>query len=402
MTTFRNPLSHRMGLVSAPGTSSMRAKAGALRAQGIDVYNFAAGELFFDASEGMKRHAIEAVGSRRNRYTPPLGMPELRDILAERLSVQTGTAYSAAEVAVTCGAKQALFNTALVLLNPGDEVLIPGPYWETFPTQIALAGGVPVVIDTSATGYRPRLSDLSAALSERTRMIVLNTPNNPTGVVYDADLLRQIGAFASQHGLWVVFDECYGELVRPPQVHHSLVALCPELKAQTIVVNSFSKSHAVTGWRVGYAGGPAHVISAMHNLQGHTTSNPSTLSQWAAYGVMLDRDSAFVEQANVFLARQLGTAQALASDIRDVSFAPPEGAFYLYFNVAAKIGRHYQGSPVDSVDQLASILLSDAHSAVVPGSAFGDPHGFRISYALEERALESGLGRIRDVLNAIG
>lgn len=401
MTTFPRSLSQRMELVSAPGTSSMRAKANALRAQGVDIHNFAAGELFLDASEGMKRHAIDAVRNRRNRYTPPLGMPELREILAEHLSRRTGVAYSPAEVAVTCGAKQALFNTALVLLNPGDEVLIPAPYWETFPTQIQLAGGVPVIVDTSAHGYRPRIDDLRAALTGRTKMIVLNTPNNPTGVVYDETLLRQIGAFALLHGLWVVFDECYGDLVRAPHVHHSLIGLCPELKEQTIVVNSFSKSHAVTGWRVGYAGAPAHVIGAMHNLQGHTTSNPSTLAQWAAHGVMHDRDTSFVEQANAFLERQLRTALAITADIRDVSLAPPEGAFYLYFNVSNKLGRSYLGSGVDNIDQLATILLSEAHSAVVPGSAFGDPFGFRISYALEEAALETGLARIRDVLNAI-
>lgn len=401
MTTLTLPLSGRMEAVSAPGTSSMRAKANALRAQGIDIHNFAAGELFLDASEGMKRHAIHAVQNRRNRYTPPLGMPELRDLLAAQLTRHTGTAYSPAEVAVTCGAKQALFNTALVLLDPGDEVLIPAPYWETFPTQIQLAGGVPVIVDTRAHGYRPRLEDLRSALTPRTKMIVLNTPNNPTGVVYDEALLRQIGAFALQHGLWIVFDECYGELVRGAHVHHNLIRLCPALKAQTIVVNSFSKSHAVTGWRIGYAGAPAHVIDAMHNLQGHTTSNPSTLGQWAAHGVLHDRDTSFVEQANAFLDRQLATALTIAADIRDIRLAPPEGAFYLYFDVTRKLGRSYRGSRVDTIDELAALLLGEAHSAVVPGSAFGDPFGFRISYALEEAALASGLARIRDVLNAL-
>lgn len=401
MVEFDPALAQRMSLVAAPGTSSMRSKANALRAQGIEVFNFAAGELFLDASAGMKRHAVAAVNGRRNRYTPPLGMPELRERLAEHLALRTGVAYASAEMAVTCGAKQALFNTALLLLDPGDEVLIPSPYWETFPTQIQLAGGVPVIVDTTRSGYRPRLADLRAALTERTRMIVLNTPNNPTGVVYGEALLREIGGFARQHGLWVVFDECYGDLVRSPHTHRNLVALCPELKAQTIVVNSFSKSQAVTGWRVGYAAGPRHVIAAMHNLQGHTTSNPSTLSQYAAHGVLEDRDPSFLHEVNDFLERQLLTAKSIVSDIRDVTVAPAEGAFYLYFRAAGHIGREYRGRRVASIDELAELLLGEAHSAVVPGSAFGDPCGFRISYALEEQALEVGLAKIRDVLNAM-
>ncbi|ALV05181.1 pyridoxal phosphate-dependent aminotransferase [Roseateles depolymerans] len=401
MIEFSNALAERMRLVTAPGTSSMRSKANALRAQGIEVVNFAAGELFFDASEGMRRHAVAAVNGRRNRYTPPLGMPELRERLAEHLSLRLGVRYAPDEVAVTCGAKQALFNTALILLNPGDEVLIPAPYWETFPTQIQLAGGVPVIVDTTRSGFRPRVEDLHAALTDRTRMIVLNTPNNPTGVVYDESLLRDIGEFARRHGLWIVFDECYGELVREGHVHHNVVSLCPELKAQTIVVNSFSKSHAVTGWRVGYAAGPRQVIGAMHNLQGHTTSNPSTLSQYAAHGVMEDGDPSFLHTVNTFLEDQARIAREIVGEVRSISVAPAEGAFYLYLRVASRLGGRYGGRPIETIDALAELLLGEAHSAVVPGSAFGDPCGLRISYAVETSALTQGLLKIRDVLNAI-
>jgi aspartate aminotransferase len=344
---------------------------------------------------------MPSIQNKQNRYTPPLGMPELRIALARHLSQRAGSEYSPEEVGVTCGAKQALFNTALILLNPGDEVLIFAPYWETFPTQIQLAGGVPVIIDTSKSGYRPQLGDLQAALTGRTKMIVINTPNNPTGVVYDAALLRNIGTLAKQCGLWVVYDECYGELIREPYEHKNIVSLCPEIKEQTIIVNSFSKSHAVTGWRIGYAGGPKEVITAMHNLQGHTTSNPSTLSQCAAYGVLQDMDVSFLGIVNTFLERQLKMVLDIVADITDVTFAPPEGAFYLYLNVAKKINRKYRGNRVISIDHLAEILLCDARSAVVPGSAFGDPFGLRISYALDEQALVKGLSKIRDILNSI-
>ena len=401
MNDFSNALAQRMSLVTAPGTSSVRSKANALRAHGVEVHNFAAGELYVDADEAMKRHAIRAVEEGRNKYTPPLGMPELRERLAERLSQRIGLGYAPSEVAVTSGAKQALFNTALLLLNPGDEALIPSPYWETFPTQIRLAGGTPVPVDTSRTQFRPTVRGLEAARTERTRMLVVNTPNNPTGVVYDAVLLRDIGSWAGQHGLWVVFDECYGELVRPEHKHQNVVALCPELKEQAIVVNSFSKSHAVTGWRIGYVAAPQHVITGMHNLQGHTTSNPSTLSQWAAHGVLEEKDGQFLAAVNAFLQAQLELALSIASEIQDVDLAPAEGAFYLYFQVPRKIGGSYGHQTVGSVDQLAELLLTEAHSAVVPGSVFGDPFGFRITYSLEPQALEAGLVKIRDVLNAI-
>lgn len=398
---FSGALARRMQQVSAPGTSSMRIKANALRAQGVEVCNFAAGELSTDASSGMRRHAIAAVNSARNRYTPPLGMPELRESLAARVTRRTGCDYAASEIAVTSGAKQALFNAALLLLDPGDEVLVPAPYWETFPTQIRLAGGVPVAVDTSRDGFRPTLESLRAALTPRTKMIVINTPNNPTGVVYDDALLRVIAEFALAHGLWVIFDECYGDLVRAPFAHRNIVALCPALKPQTMVVNSFSKSHAVTGWRVGYVAGPKAVIAAMHNLQGHTTSNPSSLSQWAAHGVLQDDDGAFLAEVNAFLESQCRIAVDIARQMRGVTFAPPEGGFYLYFNVAGKLQGHYRGARIDTIDQLAELLLGEAHSAVVPGSAFGDPAGFRVSYALETAALETGLAAIRDVLDAI-
>lgn len=400
-TASRFSLSSRALGLSAPGTSSMRSKANALKERGVQVINFAAGELSFDACEDMRAGALEAIASALNRYTPPIGLPALREKLAQQVSQRTGVDFSASEVAVTAGAKQALYNACMVLLNPGDEVLVPTPYWETFPTQIRLAGATPVFVETRGSDYRLTLEALQGALTERTRMLVINTPNNPTGTVYQREQLLAIAQLAFDRGLWVMFDECYRGLVREPHQHHNILALFPPLKAQTVLIDSFSKSQAVTGWRVGYACAPAPVIAAMHNLQGHTTSNPCSLSQYAALNT-LDADSGhFAALVNPFLQRQLQAARSYLDRLPGISYAPPEGAFYLYLDVSSYLGGHYRGEPVQDVDQLAELLLSEAHIAVVPGSSCGDPNCVRISYAVEYEELIEGLGRFARFMSAV-
>ena len=229
-TASRFSLSKRALGLSAPGTSSMRSKANALKESGVKVINFAAGELSFDACQDMRTGAIEAIENARNRYTPPIGLPALREKLAQQVSQRTGVTFAANEVAVTAGAKQALYNACMVLLNPGDEVIVPTPYWETFPTQIRLAGATPVLVETRGDDYRLTLEAVQGGLSERTRMIVINTPNNPTGTVYQRQQLLAIAQLAFNQGLWVMFDECYRGLVREPHEHHNILSLFPALK----------------------------------------------------------------------------------------------------------------------------------------------------------------------------
>ncbi|CAM3519781.1 pyridoxal phosphate-dependent aminotransferase [Pseudomonas floridensis] len=379
----------------------MRSKANALKERGIDVINFAAGELSFDASHAMKTGVMEAVKSARNRYTPPIGMPSLREALAQEVSQRCGVAYSASEVAVTAGAKQALYNAAMVLLNPGDEVIVPRPYWETFPTQILLAGAIPVFVDTQADDYRLTFKAVEQALSPRTRMIVINTPNNPTGTVYQRDQLMQIAQLAFDHQVWVVFDECYRKLVRQPHEHHNIVSLFPALKAQTLLVDSFSKSQAVTGWRVGYVCAPVEVVSAMHNLQGHTTSNPSSLAQYAALNTLNAGSPDFTREVNTFLDQQLQAALICLGYVDGVTCAPAEGAFYLFINVARQLGGNYLGTTIQDVDHLAELLLTEAHIAVVPGSGCGAPECIRISYAVEREELIQGLTRLGQFMSEV-
>ncbi|PYC34687.1 pyridoxal phosphate-dependent aminotransferase [Pseudomonas protegens] len=400
-TASRFSLSKRALGLSAPGTSSMRSKANALKESGVKVINFAAGELSFDACQDMRTGAIEAIENARNRYTPPIGLPALREKLAQQVSQRTGVTFAANEVAVTAGAKQALYNACMVLLNPGDEVIVPTPYWETFPTQIRLAGATPVLVETRGDDYRLTLEAVQGALSERTRMIVINTPNNPTGTVYQRQQLLAIAQLAFNQGLWVMFDECYRGLVREPHEHHNILSLFPALKPQTVLIDSFSKSQAVTGWRIGYACAPAPVIAAMHNLQGHTTSNPSSLSQYAALNTLNADSSQFADQVNPFLQRQLHAACTYLDRLEGISYAPPEGAFYLYLDVSSRLGGYYRGEQVRDVEHLADLLLTEAHIAVVPGSGCGDPHCIRISYAVEYQELIEGLGRFSQFMSAI-
>lgn len=400
-SAIRLSLSDRALNLTAPGTSSMRSKANALKEKGIKVINFAAGELSFDACQDMKEGALEAINGARNRYTPPIGLPQLREQLAQHVSARCGVDYAANEVAVTAGAKQALYNAALVLLNPGDEVIVPMPYWETFPTQILLAGATPIFVDTKADDYRLTCKAIENALTPRTRMIVINTPNNPTGTVYQREQLAKIAQLAFDHKLWVVFDECYRKLVRQPHQHHNIVTLFPALKNQTILVDSFSKSQAVTGWRIGYACAPAEVIAAMHNLQGHTTSNPSSLAQYAALNMLKVDSPDFAQRINTFLDQQLQAACTCLGYVDGITCAPPEGAFYLFINVSRKLGCRYLGTTIRDVDHLAELLLSQAHIAVVPGSGCGDPQSIRISYAVEREELIEGLTRFSQFMSEV-
>lgn len=397
-----NGLSQRSARINAPGTSSMRSKANALRDAGIKVINFAAGELSCDAAPDMRNGAIAAVHEQWNRYTPPLGNPRLRQALASSVSQRLGVAYEADEIAVSSGAKQALFNTAMVLLNPGDEVIIPRPYWETFPTQVELAGAQPVFVDTKADNYTLRSTAVKAALSPRSKAIIINSPNNPTGVVYTDRELIAIGEMALEHKLWVIFDECYRCLLRNGEQHNNLVALLPELKACTVIIDSFSKSQAVTGWRLGYACAPSNVITAMHNLQAHTTSNPSSLAQYAALNA-LDGQGAqqFSSAINAQLDRQLATAIALLGKLDGIRFAPPQGAFYLYLDIAHLLGKRYQGQVLRDASHLCELLLTEARIALVPGCSNGDPQAVRLSYSVSPHDLEEGLGRFAAFVKAL-
>jgi aspartate aminotransferase len=394
-------LADRTKKLTPPGTSKIRELANELKRSGIDVINFAAGELDGSASDVIKDGARLAIKDGRNKYTPTMGMKALRESIAEEVSRRCGTPYLWEEVGITAGAKQALYNSAMVLLNPGDEVIIPKPYWVTFPAQVEIAGGKPVFVDTKQTNYHLHANTVESAVTSKTKAIIINSPNNPTGAVYESSELLKIAQLASERKIWIIFDECYSELVRTGHSHSNVVQLLGSVKDQVIIVNSFSKSHAITGWRIGYACGPKHVISAMENFQGHTTSNACSISQYAAEAALHGDDGQFIKHVNTILQERLSIAIAIVNSMSEITCAPAEGAFYLFLNVESRFGKSYKGRLVQDVDSLCEIILSEANVAVVSGSAFGDPSSVRVSYAIETNQVDEGLRRMKRLFEAI-
>lgn len=391
-------LAQRTKKIAPPGTSRMRTIANELKAQGLHVVNFAAGELDGDTSDTVKQGAREAIDAGKNIYTPTMGAPELRKQLGALVSQHTGVAYAHDEVGLTAGAKQALYNAAMVLLDPDDEVIIPNPYWVTFPTQVELAQARPVFIETREHGYQLKASQVEQAITPRTKALIINTPNNPSGAVYQSEELAKIAALALQHDFWIIFDECYASLVRAGQRHAHILAIEPRLKERIVLVNSFSKSHALTGWRLGYVAAPAPVMKAMENLQGHTTSNPSSVAQHAIAYALAREDGQFIARVNRTLDERLRRALAIVADMPAVRVAEPQGAFYLFLDVSAHLGKQLDGTVIADVDQFCEAALREARIAMVSGAAFGDPSSVRISYAIGTDDVVEGLQRLRDLL----
>jgi aspartate aminotransferase len=394
-------LAQRAKALQGSQTSGMRNRARKLRAAGVQVINFAAGELDQDTSPIIKDGARKAIDSGRTQYTDTLGIKELRERWAQKVSQKTGISYAMEEVGFTSGAKQALFNSVFVAFQPGDEVIIPAPYWVTFPEQVRLAGATPVFLPTAEHDFQIDIAALERLITPQTRGIILNTPHNPTGAVYSEDVLRGIARLAIQRNLTVIFDECYDELVYAPAKHLNIVNLVPEMKERTILIGSFSKTYCMAGWRAGFVAGPQPIIKAISNLQSHTASNPCNLVQYAALAAMEPANDAFVANVREQLHRQRETAMQLLNKIPTLSFVVPNGAFYLFPDVSTLLNKSYQGQRLENVDTLAEMLLEHAHIAVVPGSAFGSDRHVRISYAIPLADITTGLKSLDAFVRAL-
>jgi aspartate aminotransferase len=394
-------LAERAKTLQGSQTSGMRNRARKLKAAGIRVTNFAAGELDRDTSPIIKDGARQAIDSGRTQYTDTLGIKELREGWAQKVTTKTGVSYAVEEVGFTSGAKQALFNSIFVTFQPGDEVIIPAPYWVTFPEQVRLAGATPVFLSTFETNFQIDLALLERTITAQTRGIILNTPHNPTGAVYGEEVLKGISKLAIQHNLTVIFDECYDELVYTPAKHLNIVNLLPEMKDRTILIGSFSKTYCMAGWRAGFVAGPQAVIKAISNLQSHSASNPCNLVQYAALAALDPANDAFVANVREQLHRQRETAIQLLDEVPGLTFVVPHGAFYLFPDISALLNRSYQGQRIDNVDVLAEMLLEHAHIAVVPGSAFGADRHIRISYAIPLADIATGLKSLDAFVRAL-
>jgi len=397
-------LADRLKTLAPSSTLAVQAKAKELRAKGIDVISFGAGEPDFDTPQRIKDAAVEAMRRGQTKYTEVGGVPELRAAVCAKLRRDNGLDYEPADILVSVGAKHTLFNLVVALINPGDEVLVPSPYWVSYPEQARLVGGVPIEVETSeATGFDLDPDTLRAAVTPRTKLIVVNSPNNPTGAVFSPAALQAVGRLAVERNLWIVSDECYEALTFEGR-HVSVASLGPEVKARTIVVNTCSKAYAMTGWRIGYAAGNRALIKAMTDVQSQVTSNPSSVAQWAAVEALTGAQDEVAKMAGEFDRRRRLIIAGLNA-LPGVSCVMPKGAFYAFANVSGLFGRTWR-RPDGAVTLKSSVdvtgfLLEEARVAVVPGKDFGSDAHVRLSYATSDALISEGLARMGAALSRL-
>ena len=390
-------LADRLKTLAPSSTLAVQAKARELRRRGVDVISFGTGEPDFDTPERIKNAAIQAMRQGHTKYTEVGGVPELRAAVCHKFKRDNDLDYEPADILISCGAKHTLFNMVVALLNPGDEVLVPSPFWVSYPEQARLVGAVPVAVPTEErTGFDLEPDRLRAAVTPRTKAIILNSPNNPTGAVFSPAALAAVASLAVERKLIVVSDECYEALTFEGH-HQSIASFGPEIKALTLTINTCSKAYAMTGWRIGLAAGPRALIRAMTDVQSQVTSNPSSIAQWAAIEALVGPQDDVAKMAGEFDRRRRLIVQGLNA-LPGVSCGMPKGAFYAFANVSGLFGREWkspEGSKVlkGSLD-VTAFLLEEAKVAVVPGVDFGSDDHVRLTYATSQALISDGLARM--------
>ncbi len=392
-------ISTRVAAIAPSATLAVTNKAKALKAAGEPVVGFGAGEPDFPTPDYIVEAAVEACRDPKNhRYTPAGGLPELKDAIAVKTKRDSGYEVDPAQIVVTNGGKHAVFNAIAGVVDEGDEVLIPTPYWTTYPEPVALAGGVAVPVPTSIeSGFKASVEDLEAARTDRTKALIFVSPSNPSGGVYSREQIESIGRWAAEHGIWVLTDEIYEHLVYDDHEFHSIATVVPELADRCIVLNGVAKTYAMTGWRVGWLIAPPDMAKALTSLQSHQTSNVANVSQRAALAAVSGDLSAVHTMRDAFDRRRLAMHKML-SEMRGVECLAPEGAFYAFPSFEGLIGRSVGGERIESTLQLADLALENAKVAFVPGEAFGSPGYVRFSFALGDDDLGAGLQRLGDYL----
>ncbi len=379
-------------------TLAINAKAKALQKAGESVISFASGEPDFKAPAKVQNAAIEAIQNKPITYTATPGLPELRSAIKNHLKSDFALDYETQQILVTNGAKQALYNALQVLCEPGDEVIVFKPYWVSYIPLIKLAGAKPLIIKSDDT-YQPSLSALREAITKNTKAIILNSPNNPTGAVYDHDVLETIASLSVEHGIYLISDEIYAKLTFNA-THQSPLNLVKAAYKNTLLINGFSKAYAMTGYRIGYVAGPEALITTMKRLQAHATSNVNTIAQYAALAAMHLDDTAIEPMVEAYKHRR-HVALKLFKDMPLIDVFKPSGAFYLWLNIKKIIGKHHQDTTIKSAYQLAELLLEKAHIALVPGEAFGAEYHLRLSIATSEENIREGLKRLKSFIDML-
>ncbi len=389
-------LSERARNINPSPTLAVDAKAKAMKAEGHDVVNFGVGEPDFDTPENIKEAGIKAIRDGHTKYTPAGGIVPLKEAVAAKFKADNGLHYSTDEIVISCGAKHTLYGLAEALFDPGDEVIIPAPYWVSYPEQARLAGATPVILDCSEdSGFVLDPEALKAAVTPKTKALILNSPSNPTGGVYDRATLQKIAEIAVANNIVVISDEVYEKLLYDGEEHVSIASLGAEIKALTVVVNAVSKSYAMTGWRIGYAGGPADVIKAVAKIQGQSTSNPCPIAQHAAIEALTGPQDALATMRAAFDERRKYIVEGLNA-IDGISCRMPRGAFYAFPNVSALFKGDIKGSK-----DLSMYLLDEAKVALVHGEAFGSDDHVRVSYATSLDDIKKALARIGEAVSKL-
>jgi aspartate aminotransferase len=386
-TTEAMEISARAAQLSPSLTLSIDSKAKAMKAEGIDVCGFGAGEPDFDTPEHIKQAAIAALEAGFTKYTPSAGLPELRQAIAEKLEADNQISYRPSQIVVSSGAKHSCYNAILATCQPGDEVLIPSPYWVSYPDMVRLAGAEPIIVQTTErNGWKMRASDFENAMTPRTKMVILNSPGNPTGAVYTREELEGIVEVAAEEDIYILSDEIYEKLVYDDAKHVSIASLSPEAYGLTITVNGFSKAYAMTGWRLGYLAAPEAVAKAVDNIQSHSTSHPCSFAQKGALAALKGDQQPLADMRDEFSMRRDYMFDRITK-IPNITAVKPQGAFYILVNIS-QLGLSSQN--------FADRLLSKANVAVVPGAAFGDDRTIRLSYATSIDIIKKGLDRFQD------
>lgn len=391
-------LASRVAKVKPSETLAITAKANALRAQGRDVIGFGAGEPDFDTPDHIKKAAIAAIEAGFTKYTPVGGTDELKDAIINKLKADNHLEYKRSQIVVSCGAKHTLYNLAQALFEEGDEVIIPAPYWVSYPDIVVLAGGTPVILDTlEKDGFKMKPEQLKSAITGRTKAVILNGPSNPTGAAYSPDDLKALAAVLADTDLFIISDDIYEKILYADFSFANMATVDQRLKDRTIVVNGVSKAYAMTGWRIGYAAGPEEIIGAISKIQSQNTSNPTSISQKASVAALNGDQSVVSMMVGEFKKRRDYIVAAL-NDIPGIRCLMPEGAFYVFPNVSGIYGRSHAGKQITNSTEFIEYLLDEANVATVPGAAFGSDAHIRLSYATSLKNIEEGVKRIKNAV----
>ncbi len=395
-------LASRVQQIKPSPTLAISAKAKAMQAAGVDVINFGAGEPDFDTPDNIKAAGIKAIQEGFTRYTAVPGIPELKKAIQAKLSRENGLSYEADEIIVSCGGKHSFYNMAQALLDPGDEIIVPAPYWVSYPPMIQLAGGKAVIIPTTEDqGFKVTPEQLRRQITEKTRAVVINSPSNPTGSAYSLAELEALAEVIIEHDILVISDEIYEHIIYDGFAQHSIAGVNLQMKERTIILNGVSKSYAMTGWRIGFTAAPAPLVAAMTKIQSQSTSNPTSISQKAAIEAYNGPQDFIAMVLPAFDERRRYIVKAL-NDIQGVSCFTPTGAFYAFPRVKELLSMSFNGQPVESSLNLCALLLDEARIAAVPGEAFGAPGYLRLSYATSLENIKNGMERLADFVKRLG